>query len=346
MKKTLIAIAALAATSAFAQSSVTMYGVLDAGYNTTTTTNATTTVKTTATGGNSKGAWQSNRIGFKGTEDMGSGTTANFVYEMAMDAGTTGDLAATGGIRQSWLSLANKGNGELTVGRQYNPIFSVTAALDAGNANNVGFGRVIYGQVATTRTSGGVAYTSPSMAGLTAKVIYGKNTKETAGVNDAADYNAKGGSLVYANGPLTVQAAMHQTKLEKAAAAGTQSDKSESVFGASYMIGKATVVAIYGTNKEEDLTGAQTKKRSGYQVGLRYPLTSTVDSFLTYGKATVQAASTAAEGKAKGVQAGAMYNLSKRTGVYAAYGKTSDDTSAAASTVVGKEIAVGIRHAF
>jgi predicted porin len=79
---------------------------------------------------------------------------------------------------------------------------------------------------------------------------------------------------------------------------------------------------------------------------LRYPLTASVDSFLTYGKATVQGASTAAESKAKGVQAGAMYNLSKRTGLYAAYGKTTDDTSATASTVSGKEFAVGIRHAF
>lgn len=346
MKKPLVALAALAATSAFAQTSVTLYGVLDAGYSTTTTENATTTVKTKATGGNAAGAWQSNRLGFKGTEDIGGGTTANFNYEMAIAAGTTGDLSSTGGIRQSNVSLANKNLGEVMVGRQYNPIFSVTAALDAGNANNVGFGRVIYGQVATTRTSGGVAYTSPTMNGVTAKVIMGKNAIETNGANAAADYRASGGSLVYANGPLTVQAAMHETTLLTSAAAGTQSNKKEQVFGGSYVAGKATLLAMYGSNKEIDLTGAQTKKRTGYQIGLRYPVTPMVDSFLTYGRATVQAASTAAESTAKGTQAGAMYNLSKRTGVYAAYGKTTGDTSAAASTVSGKELAFGIRHTF
>jgi len=347
MKKTLVAIAALASLSAFAQSSVTMYGVLDAGYNTTTKVSAAgVTVKTTATGGNESGAWQSNRIGFKGTEDLGNGTSASFNYEFGMAAGTTGDLSSTGGIRQSNVELKNTGMGSVMVGRQYNPIFTVSANLDAGNANNVGYGRVIYGQVATTRTSGGITYTSPTFSGVTARATYGTNTTTTDGTNAAADYNVVGGSLIYANGPLSLQAAMHETKLEKNPAAGTQNDRKESIYGASYMIGSTTLVGMIGDRKETDLTGAQTKKRNGYQIGLRYPLTSMVDTFLTYGKATVQAASTAAEGKASGTQAGAMYNLSKRTGVYAAYGKTTGDTSSAAIASSGKELAFGVRHAF
>lgn len=345
MKKTLIAIAALAATSAFAQSSVTLYGVVDAGFNQTKTENATTFVKSTATGGNAKGAWASNRLGFKGTEDIGAGLKANFVYEMAIDAGTTGDLATSGGVRQSFASLADAKMGEVSIGRQYTPIFSSSAALDGGSANNIAFGRVIYGKVATTRNSGQVMYTSPKMSGLTVKFAAGKNTVETNGANAATDYNTTGGSLVYANGPLTAHAA-YNTNKKVASGSATDSDKNETLFGATYMVGKATVLGMYGKTKTVGNAGAQSDLRKGYQFGVKYPVTATVDSFLTYGRATVQAASTAAEGTAKGTQAGAIYNLSKRTGVYAAYGKTTGDTSVAAATVKGSELAVGVRHSF
>jgi predicted porin len=151
--------------------------------------------------------------------------------------------------------------------------------------------------------------------------------------------------LVYANGPLTAHAAYNLNKKD-ASGSATDSDKMETLFGASYMVGKATVLGMYGKTKTVGNAGAQSALRKGYQLGVKYPLTSTVDSFLTYGRATVQAASTAAEGTAKGTQAGAIYNLSKRTGVYAAYGKTTGDTSAATSSVKGTEFAVGVRHSF
>lgn len=363
MKKTLIAIAALAATSAFAQSSVTMYGVLDVGANQATAQSSSSTIKATQTGGNAAGAWASNRLGFKGTEDIGGGTTANFLYELGMTAGTTGKLAesattanAVGEARASWASLANAKMGELTIGRQYTPIFSTSAALDAGAANNLAFGRVIYGKIATTRNNGQVMYTSPSMSGLTAKLAYGTTTVDTAGALSSTDYTTNGGSLVYANGPLTAHVAYNLNKKLAVGDNTKTSDKMETMFGGTYTAGKATLLAVYGKSKEDSQNGDQIKLRKGYQLGVKYPLTSTVDSFLTYGRATVQAAASAAEGTAKGTQMGAIYNLSKRTGVYAAYGKTTGDTSATASaatnpatpdsTVKGTEFAVGVRHSF
>jgi predicted porin len=363
MKKTLVALAALASVSAFAQSSVTMYGILDVGMNQATAQSSSATIKATQTGGNAAGGWASNRLGFKGTEDIGGGTKANFVYELGMAAGTTGKLAesattadAVGEARQSWASLGNDKLGEVAIGRNYTPIFSTSAALDAGGANNIAFGRVIYGKVATTRNSKQVMYTSPSMSGLTAKLAYGTTTTNTDGTLASTDYATNGGSLVFANGPVTVHAAYNLNKILAKGDNTKTSDKMETMFGGTYMVGKATLLAVYGKNKEISQNGDQTKSRKGYQLGVKYPLTSTVDSFLTYGRATVQAAATAAEGTAKGTQVGAIYNLSKRTGVYAAYGKTTGDTSATASaatnpatpdsTVKGTELAVGVRHSF
>ncbi len=100
MKKSLIALAALAAVSAAsAQSSVTLYGVLDIGYG-----SQTTEMRATATGTNSlrsrgvmDGANAGNRIGFRGTEDLGGGLKANFVVEQGITP--TGNGGALFGAR-------------------------------------------------------------------------------------------------------------------------------------------------------------------------------------------------------------------------------------------------------
>ena len=124
MKKSLVALAVLAATGAYAQSSVTLYGIVEAttdiGYNRNVDTRTTTsnfsaaglavgpavTVATTARqknnfrvqDGSDQGTGTS-RVGFRGTEDLGGGLKANFVLEMGLrvDDGCT-TLGATGGI--------------------------------------------------------------------------------------------------------------------------------------------------------------------------------------------------------------------------------------------------------
>jgi predicted porin len=84
MKKTLVALAALAATSAFAQSTVTLYGTMDAGYS----DMSREVTKQDGTLGTKEGSKAfsfsnitSSRFGFKGTEDLGGGVKANFVIE-------------------------------------------------------------------------------------------------------------------------------------------------------------------------------------------------------------------------------------------------------------------------
>ncbi|MEN9619136.1 MAG: hypothetical protein RL406_1373, partial [Pseudomonadota bacterium] len=144
MKKTLVAIAALAATGAFAQSNVTLYGIADVSYGNKTHTAGNGTILG-KTSGIQEGYNAGNRIGFKGTEDLGAGKAVGFVIEQGIDI-TSGALmssrAAAGGLpiessayaasgnmpagaystgtnRQSFVSYADKALGEVRLGYQY-----------------------------------------------------------------------------------------------------------------------------------------------------------------------------------------------------------------------------------
>jgi predicted porin len=384
MKKSLIALAVISATgSAFAQSSVSIYGIMDGGYNQVTTTtlvpavnaapgvysfSATTGAitqgaataaagasakesKVRTSGGNAAGGWASNRLGFRGTEDLGGGNSANFMYELGMNAGTTGDLAVSGGVRSSWVSLKNNNMGEVTVGRQYNPIFETSVSLDAGRANNVNVGKSLYSQIATTRMSGGIKYTSPNMNGLVVKVITGQNeTEQTLPVisPNTTGNTAYGGKFEYTLADLTLVGGYHKTDVKNAAG-----DRTESLFGGIYSIGMVNLIAGYGDLKVKDAAGVQSAKRNGYQLGVqaslngkKYNTAGGIDVYATYGDVTVQAASGTAENKMKGYQAGGIYNLSPRTGVYAIYGKATGTLTATAFESKGNEFAMGVRHMF
>src|SRR5258708_12232602 len=114
--------AAVAITgSAFAQSSVTLYGAVDngIGYQTSQTSLGSTS------GGRSavkmiNGVWLGSRFGLKGAEDLGGGSKAIFTLEEGFNSGT-GALATNGLIfsRQAFVGVSNDTYGSLTAGRQY-----------------------------------------------------------------------------------------------------------------------------------------------------------------------------------------------------------------------------------
>ena len=183
MKKSLLAVAALTAFAgaAQAQSSVTVYGILDVGYigsNTrvsnggTTGTGAGTVTKTTSSAFG-QSAEQTSRIGFKGTEDMGNGTSAFFTAEFQLypqDQTLSGnssskDAAATtaqsGGLlnRQTFVGLKKNGLGQAAIGLQYTPVFNAGAATSPGQYNNM-LGDVVYAGSTTAGNNGGGATTT------------------------------------------------------------------------------------------------------------------------------------------------------------------------------------------
>jgi len=150
MKKTLFAVAAATALTgaAQAQSSVTVYGLLDYGYQYAQQRNATGTAGTTIANQNTSGisgnGESTSRIGFKGNEDLGGGASAFFTVEAAlnMDQGGILNSGATGN-RQMFVGLGKKGLGNASLGIQYTPVHEAVAVTDAGGANNQN-GNVIY----------------------------------------------------------------------------------------------------------------------------------------------------------------------------------------------------------
>ena len=195
MKKSLVALAVLAASGAYAQSSVTLFGIVEAttdiGYN--RTQESTTTTNTFNAAGNgllstvsSKTANQKNgfrvqdgsdqgsgssRVGFRGTEDLGGGLKANFLLEMGLriDDGCTtlgsaancdngGNSANSGGStfgRNAWGGLSG-GFGEVRLGRQVLGSFGVQ-----GNSGSSGASNGLYdASTATLSAMGGVRFSN------------------------------------------------------------------------------------------------------------------------------------------------------------------------------------------
>ena len=186
MKKSLIALAALAATASFAQSTVEIYGGLDiglgqvkggqVGVNNTSYIFPASQAATGLANAFTRNGLTANFIGFRGTEDLGGGLLAGFWLE----AGVSGDTGAAGGgtgydstgakttgffNRRSTLSLSG-GFGEVRLGRDYTVNFNVSGKFDAYGANGFGNGSNLYANgklspfdASSTATKTGAAFT-------------------------------------------------------------------------------------------------------------------------------------------------------------------------------------------
>lgn len=253
MKKSLIALAALAATSAFAQSSVTMYGNIDVGYGTNKTTNLNGTVATKSAGV-MDGSYAGSRIGFRGTEDLGGGLKANFVIEQGF-APTAADgfnkrtgsafhqvdnagTYSTGNNRQSFVGVSG-GFGEIRAGYQYTNSYDLVAFNDlsraefqGGNFQNGTSGISTISSHANGTRANAITYISPKIGALTIKAQIGQGTgrkemsnNSAAGVNGFNANNNAYTSLMaaYAQGPVFLAAAYSKSdqKVDNATAGDT-----------------------------------------------------------------------------------------------------------------------------
>lgn len=215
MKKSLLALAVLGAFAgvAHAQSSVTIYGIVDTG--------VVYQSKAAVAGGGTgskfslnSGVIQGSRLGFKGTEDLGGGLSALFNLEIGFSndtGGLQGSDAATGSNlfrRKSVVGLAG-GFGTVLLGRQTDfadTISSYTSVQDFGGwTGNVGHN---LDRLEGTRTNNSVSYTTNNIAGFTGNLLYGFG--ETAGQTSAGQ--SFGAGLKYDNGPLGLGANYYQSK--------------------------------------------------------------------------------------------------------------------------------------
>jgi len=186
MKKSLLAVAALGAfaSAAQAQSSVTVYGVIDMGYvgsnsrfanpgqTVSGVTGSSTGVTSATSSGIASGAESTGRLGFKGTEDLGGGLSAFFTYETKMDPNSS-TVLGTGadGNRQSFVGLKKNGIGNFSLGTQYTGIHNAVAATDPGLQNNM-MGNVIYDKGTNVYPSLSTASTANQYNGMQNNTSY------------------------------------------------------------------------------------------------------------------------------------------------------------------------------
>ena len=196
MKKSLLAVAALGAfaSAAQAQSSVTVYGILDVGYVGFNTRSAGPSTVAKSTGNVlSTSAESTSRLGFRGTEDLGGGTSAFFTIELGLTPQTQAAVSTSGTQnRQTFVGLKKNGLGSASIGTQYTLIHSQMAVTDPGNQNNI-TGNLMYPAVTegsnTSENSTGAAYTvrtnnqlqlnSDSFAGFRVNGILVANNRDT-----------------------------------------------------------------------------------------------------------------------------------------------------------------------
>lgn len=357
MKKSLIALAALSATAAFAQSSVTIGGQLDVGLSSQKLGNSQTV---TTMGSGVHGA---SRVWFTGTEDLGGGMSANWRLEMqpsTVDGSTSANLFNRG----AWAGLKG-GFGELRFGRQgtntigaictidqhgcyssfngggllFNgqagPNAAGTAVLFAANPSRGGTAQASSTAGDVTRYVKQVRYTLPTLAaGLTVNAAYAFGNSNTAA--GGTDGDTAGFDVTYANGPLALVAAYQKAGAD----AGTSAKGELTTVGGTYNLGVASVGLGY---QEEKASGTGVKFTKGESTGVTvlFPMGATTP----YIKYAQHKYNNATGTDAKVTNVGARYALSKRTLIYADYA-TNGATVANAATAVKNQASLGIQHNF
>jgi predicted porin len=351
MKKSLLALAALAgfAGVAHAQSSVTLYGIIDGGI--------TYTNKQQTTGlGAGSSAWQTtsgnlygSRWGLKGSEDLGGGLKAVFDLENGFNLfnGRLGQGGQEFG-RQAYVGVQSDQFGTVTLGRQYDSFSDFIGAYASSNDWASGFGSH-FGDLdnvnQSIRLNNSIKFVSNNYNGLSFGGIFSfgnvagafqQNRAWAAGISYAMGPFSVGGGYLDLHNPLAVSATGVQSGPYAPNASyegsltgdyvGLQNADSQRTFGVggSYAIGPATVNLMWTRTRLDnsryyaDLGVAGTDVRmDSYEVNGKYAVTDAWNVGVAYifnnGKVDVGDL----KPRFHQVNLGTNYALSKRTSLYA-----------------------------
>lgn len=225
--------AIFASTGAYAQSSVTLFGIVDANVRYVKNSDLPSNV-TMNSGGLSTG-----RLGFRGVEDLGGGLKAGFWLESDVLA-DTGNTSATGKFfqRRSTVSLMGQ-FGEVRLGRDFSPASQNVVKFDPFGVVGIGGSNVTSRMPGTFasyyRHDNAMQYFSPKLAGAQLEVMYAPDESVTtnAGRHGAA-------RLVYDNGPLNLSVSYGETIVNAA------NDKfKQAGVGAAYDLGVVRLMGFY-----------------------------------------------------------------------------------------------------
>lgn len=386
MKNTLIIAGVLSAfaVSAHAQSSVTLYGSLDAGI-----------VYANNAGGHAawnqgSGALSNTYFGLKGSEDLGGGLHAIFKLENGFNLNNGRDTEAGSMFnRQAYVGLESDQYGSLTLGRQYDSMVDYLSPLSEAGS---GFGNNLAAHPfdndnldESFSIKNAVKYQSANYAGFKFGGLYGFS-------NDAGQFaNNRAWSVgaSYGNGPLNVAAAYMQMNNSPSVAndGGATTPGAGNNFnltaqtqrtlgaGANYTYGPATVGFVWTHTQYENLIaggGAGINPISiasgtnlhmdNFELNGSYALTPALalNAAYTFTDGKITGSNGTGDPKWHTVSLQADYSLSKRTDVYVegvyqhASGQLGDagqnvamiNTLSPSTTPNQVAATVGLRHRF
>lgn len=363
MKKNLIALAvisAFAAPSAFA-AEATIYGTANLSLDVTDNGNVTT----------NKVASNASTLGFKGSENLGNGTSAIWQIEtaLAMDGTTTTGTNNTWATRNTFAGLSGDSWGTLILGQHDTP-YKIAARSQDLFADTIADNRSLIGQTGggvvnhDARLGNVVAYISPSLNGVTLAAAYVASA-EAATASNQTKGTAYSVAALYGAGPLNLDLAYQSIKggspgTGAIVAALPPGDTATAwTLGGSYTIDAFLVTASYEKLGSSGSIGNALDQTNWY-IGGKYSVNASDAVKVAYSNAGK--INSATDTDASQVSVGYDHNLSKRTTVYALYTRLSNKnnagytlgfsdatTDAIASPALGKDLSAwsfGLKHSF
>lgn len=374
---------ALIATAAFAQSSVTLSGIVDAGYQ-------SNDYKGKRVSGISHNGSATSTIQLSGTEDLGQGLKASFKLNSDFNPTSNQANAGYGGVASTTTTNSVAGssgswlNGEMRLGLSggFGAVdFGVinNLAMTAGGIGNpfgtaIGSGfRALYntdviGILGTSGTAGSVVrfdhtlrYTSPSFSGLTALVSHvSKNDKASSGnfSTTFGNYDRPGVlevGLRYSAGPLNAMFSQQKQKGQdlNSTNADVLVNSTLNTLGANYNFGSMTAFGLYQTSKARTATET-TLDSSYYALGARYTM-GAIGLMAQFGSLKNDL-TTSGDKRSRLLGLGADYNVSKRTALYVRHESLRDKNDYVDNPsnlrdplpveTTRNRTAVGVRHTF
>lgn len=357
MKSTIAVVAsAMGVGAAYAQSSVTIYGVISLGITkanggTSNTAAANTNGNATARGFGARDQWgvqtgSAPRLGFRGREDLGGGMYARFdiQHRFSPDTGTSTSntfwagrsIVALGGI---W--------GEILLGREYTPVSYIGIAADPtdwayvarfdGTYTLAGYGSGSVSDGSYLRHSNAVGYRSGKINGfaLDLQIAAGEGGRPKA---------AGGGSLVYSNGPVYAGIGVD----------GMDGDNRVYALTAAYDFGFVRPIFHYADARGGFVNSGNGGQPSPSYRATSYTLSATVPvgkhrAFVGFGSYDPSESGVGVSGpksKATKFMMGYFHNLSKRTSLYVTAGSAKKDSVGTVSFTRSNAFDAGIRQVF
>lgn len=343
---------------AFAQSSASIYGIVDVGV--VRENGGAEGGMTRITSGVSAGS----RLGIRGRETLDGDLSAIFLLENGFQADT--GTAGQGGLlfgRQAYVGLQGR-LGAITAGRQYTPEYLTVVLADPFVSGSAGDSKNLMAPTgnAASRMDNSLKYVSPTVGGWSAELAYAAG--EVAG--DSAAGRQYGAALDYAAGPLHLRAGYHDRNNDTAAVTGTASARNTvlaAVYDFGHVVGDIKAHVAYGINHGPN--SSMLRNAANPYGALEAPVASTdsrdllLGATVRFGAHTLLASwirkddRTALDQSADQYALGYQYALSKRTALYSAIAHIVNQHGAGytvGSAIEGgsgnRAIDLGIRHAF